>query len=691
VPHYYFESPKMKVIMQDKVFAEPVYLYVADVPIFALPFGVFPNHSGGRHTGLIPPSYQTMGDRGYGLTHLGWYQVFSDYFDAAIRGDIYTKGGYNVESNLQWMQRYLLGSPATLHAAYGFTRNNSVDPFTKNWAIDGTLQNLELSYNQHVNVNLHFLSNEYNQNTARNYAQALQQSITSHADYALQLEDLGMSFDATYSRSQNMIRTLKNDVGSSYQEESPKLSISKQQFFPFSTTSSSVEPGVLSTLGIAYNVTAERRLNRDTLDVGDSMIHYKPTNEQYGVMHNPSISISPRFSHFTITPSINYSEAWFFREHHRTYFLNVRRDTLGNPIDSSVAYSEEILPGFHRAYAWNAGVNLQTALYGVANIGLWGLQAIRHAISPSIRLSYTPRSSDANLYEYRDPRTGQTEHYNLYEGELNAGTFGYHRNASAALQYGIGNDFEAKVERQVTADSTAVDKVKLLNLSLSSSYDITGQRLGGLSVSAHSSIGTFLSFQGDAQYSFYPQSGSGLIDTVTLIKQHAGFLRAERASIGFDGSVSSRETMEGDNYDSLRRLVDIQTPEDEREMLLGGFWPGRWVNVPFRPKWNVTYGISYQRYYTLQGKNETYSGHASFTLGLTKNWSISSSTEYDFQGKKIVVPEISIYRDLHCWEARLSYRPPGSNYSGFNFEIRVKAPQLQDVKLTRTENTYGEF
>ncbi|HEX5317310.1 MAG TPA: putative LPS assembly protein LptD, partial [Candidatus Kapabacteria bacterium] len=63
-PHYYFASPEMKVNMGGQIFAAPVYLYVADVPIFALPFGVFPDHESGRHSGIIPPSYQTQGGRG---------------------------------------------------------------------------------------------------------------------------------------------------------------------------------------------------------------------------------------------------------------------------------------------------------------------------------------------------------------------------------------------------------------------------------------------------------------------------------------------------------------------------------------------------------------------------------------------------------------------------------------------------
>ena len=55
-PHFYFRSDKMRIEVQEKVVARPVYLYIADVPIFVLPFGVFPNKKG-RHSGLMIPTY----------------------------------------------------------------------------------------------------------------------------------------------------------------------------------------------------------------------------------------------------------------------------------------------------------------------------------------------------------------------------------------------------------------------------------------------------------------------------------------------------------------------------------------------------------------------------------------------------------------------------------------------------------
>ena len=60
-PHYYFASPRMKVMAKDKIVAEPVYLYIADVPVFALPFAVFPNKSGRRSGLIMPAAYLSIG------------------------------------------------------------------------------------------------------------------------------------------------------------------------------------------------------------------------------------------------------------------------------------------------------------------------------------------------------------------------------------------------------------------------------------------------------------------------------------------------------------------------------------------------------------------------------------------------------------------------------------------------------
>jgi lipopolysaccharide assembly outer membrane protein LptD (OstA) len=94
----------MKLLVQDKVIARPIYLYIADVPVFALPFGIFPSERG-RRSGLIAPAYGESA-RGRYLLHLGYYWAMNDYMDWNIRADGYTKGSYTLYSDFRYALRY---------------------------------------------------------------------------------------------------------------------------------------------------------------------------------------------------------------------------------------------------------------------------------------------------------------------------------------------------------------------------------------------------------------------------------------------------------------------------------------------------------------------------------------------------------------------------------------------------------
>ena len=72
-------------------------------------------------------------------------------------------------------------------------------------------------------------------------------------------------------------------------------------------------------------------------------------------------------------------------------------------------------------------------------------------------------------------------------------------------------------------------------------------------------------------------------------------------------------------------------------------------------------------------------------LSITKKTSINYPTGYDIARKEITMTSISISRDLHCWEMSLNWMPIGV-YRGYRFEIKIKAPQLQDVKVTKETN-----
>ncbi len=686
VPHYYFESPKMKVIMGDQIFAAPVILYVADVPIFVLPFGVFPNHESGRHSGIIMPSYTTQGDRGYGLTHAGYYWVMNDYADVRGQADIFTVGGYNVDFMAEYMKKYLLNSAASVEYGFGKTRQSGADDFAKNWLLKAGLPNLILGYETSLSANLSFQSDQYFQNNAQNEQQFYTQQVTSSANFSTGWSDLGLSLGIDYQRSQNLL-------DGTYQESSPQINLSKTTWFPFQSTDGSNVNPTLATLGIGYNFSASHNVARATNTqnaITDSTVF--TNTENYSMLHSPSISISPKLGYFTITPSFGYQEAWLVREHVLSNFRHSYiRDSTGKIIDTVTVADTTTSNHFNRLYNYNGGVHISTTLYGIANVGLFGIQAIRHTIQPSIGFTYQPDLSSQNYKPIPNSIQGQPNAYNIFEGEPNGDIVG--QGKSETMSIDLANNFEAKVEREVTKDSSTVDHVKLFNLDASTGYNLATKLLGALNLNASSSIGTLFSLSGNAAFSFYPANYLGGDSTAySLASLHEGLIRAQTVSAGLSGSFSASKTTEGGNYDSLRHLFNITSAEDERMMFLGGNYPGNYVDVPFRPQWNISYQLSYSQSFALNGIPERdFTANVSLNLPLTVHWLISTAAGYDLIGKRITIPQITVHRDLHCWEMNFTYRPPGSQISGFNLEIRIVAPQLQDVKLTRTENSYGEF
>ena len=39
-PHYYFKTPKMKMLQGERIIAKPLMLYIYDIPILGLPFAI---------------------------------------------------------------------------------------------------------------------------------------------------------------------------------------------------------------------------------------------------------------------------------------------------------------------------------------------------------------------------------------------------------------------------------------------------------------------------------------------------------------------------------------------------------------------------------------------------------------------------------------------------------------------------
>ena len=71
----------------------------------------------------------------------------------------------------------------------------------------------------------------------------------------------------------------------------------------------------------------------------------------------------------------------------------------------------------------------------------------------------------------------------------------------------------------------------------------------------------------------------------------------------------------------------------------------------------------------------------------TKKWKIGFTSGYDLKQNSLTYTQLNIYRDLHCWEMKVTWVPFGQRQM-YMLSINIKSAMLKDVKLSRTRQWY---
>lgn len=648
-PHYYFFSPKMKVVMQDKVVAEPVYLYIADVPVFALPFGVFPNKSG-RRSGIIAPAYGEDGRRGRYLSHFGYYWAISDYMDWNIRGDAYSKGGWAAYSDFRYALRYnfsggLSGDYKKLHTG----ESGDPDRTQENSYRVNIRHNQEIDPTTRMDVNFTFASNN-SYRTTNNLQQALDQAIFSNATLSKFWEGTPNSMSLNVSRSQNL-------QSGNITETLPALSFNRSQSFPFRPSrKGGGDVAWYELIGYSYSANATNNRAKTKRQVagvktpsGLQTVEVFQRDNQQNIAQSISVNASPKLGYFTVTPSVSFQD-------NRTF---VRNDVPGlDPVDSSLVFTEQkdnIAQG-----SFSSGVSTATRIYGIVQPNAFGVSALRHTLSPSLGFTYSKRVYGRNL----GPK-------------------------QMVASLGVGNIVEMKTMPDQTDTASQGKKIQLLNLNGGISYNFSADSLNfsEIGVNFRTDIANVVSFSGGTSFNLYKFDESiGRPVNKFLISEEGRLARMTGFNVTVSTSLSGEKSKKAAPQTGAQ-LVRSETEQsdslDEKGVAVGGYYglfaeqePDLSIPWSLQLSWDFSEGkVPGNRF-----RRSSLRGDLSFNL--TEHWKITASGSYDILNNEIIAPNVSVYRDLHCWEMNFNWVPIGT-YRGFRLEIRVKAPQLHDVKVTK--------
>ena len=393
------------------------------------------------------------------------------------------------------------------------------------------------------------------------------------------------------------------------------------------------------------------------------------------VVHSPSISFTPKFGDFSVSPFFNYSEIWYPERVEQTQGAD------------STKIIDHTTKGFNRVAWYGMGISVSTRLYGIMQPRILGLNAIRHTLTPSVTFNYSPDFSDPKYGyygTYRDLRTGRDVRYSYFAREI-AGGPGAGKVQSLGLS--LGNTFDVKVADSDTSEA----RVQVLNATLGASYNMAADsfRLSDIGLSARTNILGVLDLSAGASFSAYHY------DTVqqrrvNVFKWNAADGLLDLTSFNFSAGTNFT-LMQGQSTkrDSTAHRVLQESDDADWWRFLGEESEGP---VTMRMPLSVGLSYSFSQSQPVPGTiSRASSMSANLRLQVTPTWSISAAGYYDFVTHALNAPSINIHKDLHCWEMNFVWYPTNQYLQGFSLEIRVKAPQLQDIKLTKRDNVNGLF
>jgi hypothetical protein len=678
-PHFAIKYSKARIIPNDKIVTGPAYLSIEDVPLpLVLPFGIFPSKKG-RASGIMIPKYGESANRGFFLENGGYYFGLNDYFDLKLLGDIYSRGSWAVKPTLAYRKRYKFSGNFSLSYATNILGVKGSPDYQKNKDFFVTW-----SHNQDSKANPNGVFsasvragsskyNKYNPGTVNDY---LTNTFSSSVSYTRKLGSIG-NLTASARHSQN---TSQKSVTLSL----PEVSLSMNRFYPFKRKQSAGSAKWYESISVTYNMNARNELN-----TYDSLFFTRQSLDRFMMGMKHAIPVQGSFKilkYFTWSNGINYTERWYLKTIRKTWIGDttyVGTDTLAPHVQI------DTVSGFKAARDYSFNSSLSTTFYGMIQLGKKSpVRAIRHVVKPSVGFSFVPDFTTEKLGYYRAVQTtaaGKEELYSIF-GTSSFSPYGTPpRGKSGSVNFSLANNLEMKV-RSKKDTINGLSKVMLIdNLNFSTSYDLARDSLrwSNLNISARTTLFKKIQVNYSSSWSPYAVDSTGTVYNKFQWEVDHKLLRFENStwalSVGYD--FKSNDKIKKKAETAVGPPGDLEHIRNNPNEYID--WDNPWtlrVNYTFRYT-----GAIADRYTGEKTKTLIQTLDFNGDVSITNKWKLTLRSGYDFKNKDFSLTQVSILRNLHCWEMSFNWIPYGAQKS-WSFAINVKSTVLQDLKLSKKKD-----
>lgn len=738
-PHFYINLTRAKAKPEDKIVTGPVYLVMADVPLYfiGLPFAFFPFNEK-QTSGIIMPSYGIDQTRGLYLTHGGLYLNLNDYWDLTLTGDVYTNGSWAVNAASNYRKRYKYNG--SVQASYISTVQGDKDiPSTYSRSQDISLrwthsQDPKADPLRNFSASVNFSTSSYNHNATQavyNHQRRAENTKGSSISYRRSFAGIPLSLTGAFNIDQ---RSRDSTISVTL----PNLSLSLSTIYPFKRKNRVGKERWYEKISLSYNGSLRNSITtKENLILKSNLVK----DWRNGMQHSIPISASfDLFNYIKISPSISYTAYWYTSRVEKQWDEAQQRI-----VDADTTY------GFYHLNNFSASLSMSTTLYGFYKPWqkLFGdrVQMIRHRLTPSISLSYAPDFGDPFWGYYREIDYVDTlgQAHNFIYTPYERGIFGHPgRGKMGAINFSFDNNVEMKW--RLPSDSTDVEeqfkKISLIDqFGLRFSYNMAADSFRWSNLSTNIALRLTKTFVLRLSASFDPYEWDYYtdpqgnvrpyrVDKLRLLNGHGiGAFLGTGTSFNYTFTPQTFEKIGnwfGKLFNKKKKssATDDETAKSPADdpMAMGGR-PGAdpmgldgppgggprstygqtdsWDDDGYL-KFDVPWSFSFNYSVNVVQDRQKFNIHRrefeyKFTQNLsfrgqlqpTPNWNFSFDANYNFDLKKLTGMTINITRDLHCWSLTASVIPLGA-YKSYNVVIGVNASLLRDLKWEQHSlPTYG--
>ncbi|MFH1007962.1 MAG: LPS assembly protein LptD [Candidatus Latescibacterota bacterium] len=661
-PHYHFASRRMKVLVNDKVVAKPLIFYVADLPVCYFPFAILPIKKG-RHSGILMPRYGSSSYDGRYIRNVGYYMAPSDYWDATAKAGFYEETGWLLESDLRYALRYRFQGSVAGSYKDQWQRGVRVK---RRW-------DLRLSHNQTLDPTLSFRGSAnlvsdkaYLRDTGLHPMDRMNRILRSDLLLNKRWAKSGNSLSASLSQS----KFLDPPEGSTL--DLPRIMFRKSRTPVFKSEKGSTETRDSKwyrPLLYFFNGDLGNTIKRSKTTDSDMVVVTTARNlgisgalelpGSHKALQQVTLSFDGKLRDTAVEEKAENGDLLKTRNLQSGLGLSSSHSVFGwldlSPkLNLNKTWQEDENRKWTKTNSFSGTASAKTTLYGLFSPHIGALKTVRHVVEPRVSFWYSGmlRQHDQEKWEELKPQR--------------------------TLDLSLNNILQIKTQKGEKKER----KLTLGTLIFSTSYDFEKETRAFSDLRTSLSIKPIPSFdvRFSAQHSLYDQDDA--FDPLRLDLKNM----SATTSLRFSGGGIGKKPGTSGQPPSSDPFLDREGDSEGRSVIPGLDPSNDGENTSTSGPWQFQLSHYYGITKVAASFRKTTWIKGSLRLNPTARWRVSYQYNYDLERKEMTAHDVSIFRDLHCWQAQIQWTPSGYR-KGYYFLLNIK--ELPDIKIEKKRGRGG--